>query len=56
MLNDTGSIYTGSAYSIYSRPWNFGQVKRSCLVAVPTLTRSFSLRHLFQCIKPKSQV
>ncbi|XP_069716088.1 protein-glutamine gamma-glutamyltransferase 4 [Phaenicophaeus curvirostris] len=25
VLNDTGYIYTGSAHSIYGKPWNFGQ-------------------------------
>jgi len=49
VLNDTGYIYVGSAYSIYGRPWNFGQVKHSCLVGVITLIlSSFSLRHSLQ--------
>lgn len=37
VLNDTGYIYVGSAYNIYNRPWNFGQVKHSCLVSPMTL-------------------
>ncbi|KAL2307678.1 hypothetical protein Nmel_000652, partial [Mimus melanotis] len=43
VLNDTGYIYVGSAYSIYDRPWNFGQVKHSCLVSSITL-HSFSMK------------
>lgn len=34
VLNDTGYIYVGSAYSIYDRPWNFGQVKKAVLLAI----------------------
>ncbi|NWV31401.1 TGM4 glutamyltransferase, partial [Grantiella picta] len=33
VLNDTGYIYTGSAYSIYSKPWNFGQFEEFVLDA-----------------------
>ncbi|NXI51557.1 TGM4 glutamyltransferase, partial [Chloroceryle aenea] len=33
VLNDTGCIYVGSAYSIYSRPWNFGQFEEFVLDA-----------------------
>lgn len=43
VLNDTGTIYVGSAYSIYDRPWNFGQVKHTCLVSPITLLHPFSM-------------
>ncbi|NXU42957.1 TGM4 glutamyltransferase, partial [Drymodes brunneopygia] len=33
VLNDTGYIYVGSAYSIYDRPWNFGQFEEFVLDA-----------------------
>ncbi|XP_010022365.1 PREDICTED: protein-glutamine gamma-glutamyltransferase 4, partial [Nestor notabilis] len=33
VLNDTGYIYVGSAYSIYNRPWNFGQFEEFVLDA-----------------------
>ncbi|NXU11896.1 TGM4 glutamyltransferase, partial [Pardalotus punctatus] len=33
VLNDTGYIYTGSEYSIYSKPWNFGQFEEFVLDA-----------------------
>ncbi|NXH11682.1 TGM4 glutamyltransferase, partial [Bucco capensis] len=33
VLNDTGCIYVGSAYSIYNRPWNFGQFEEFVLDA-----------------------
>ncbi|XP_030799561.1 protein-glutamine gamma-glutamyltransferase 4 isoform X2 [Camarhynchus parvulus] len=33
VLNDTGTIYVGSAYSIYDRPWNFGQFEEFVLDA-----------------------
>lgn len=45
VLNDTGYIYVGSAYNIYNRPWNFGQVKYSYLAGVMTLIRSLSFTH-----------
>lgn len=44
VLNDTGYIYVGSAYSIYDRPWNFGQVKHSCLLSPITLLHPFSMK------------
>lgn len=44
VLNDTGYIYVGSAYSIYNRPWNFGQVKHSCLVSPMTLLHPFGMK------------
>ncbi|XP_051466194.1 protein-glutamine gamma-glutamyltransferase 4 [Apus apus] len=33
VLNDTGLIYVGSSYSIYPRPWNFGQFEEFVLDA-----------------------
>lgn len=42
VLNDTGYIYVGSAHSIYGRPWNYGQVKHSCLVSHVTLLHPYS--------------
>ncbi|NXC52007.1 TGM4 glutamyltransferase, partial [Aleadryas rufinucha] len=33
VLNDTGYIYVGSAYSIYDRPWNYGQFEEFVLDA-----------------------
>ncbi|NWV79843.1 TGM4 glutamyltransferase, partial [Dasyornis broadbenti] len=33
VLNDTGYIYTGSANSIYDKPWNFGQFEEFVLDA-----------------------
>ncbi|NWW69815.1 TGM4 glutamyltransferase, partial [Climacteris rufus] len=33
VLNDTGYIYVGSAYSIYNRPWNYGQFEEFVLDA-----------------------
>ncbi|NXM72758.1 TGM4 glutamyltransferase, partial [Serilophus lunatus] len=33
VLNDTGYIYVGSSFSIYDRPWNFGQFEEYVLDA-----------------------
>ncbi|NWV67521.1 TGM4 glutamyltransferase, partial [Malurus elegans] len=33
VLNDTGYIYTGSAYMIYDKPWNYGQFEEFILDA-----------------------
>ncbi|NWV29464.1 TGM4 glutamyltransferase, partial [Origma solitaria] len=33
VLNDTGYIYTGSEYSIYAKPWNYGQFEEFVLDA-----------------------
>ncbi|NXS11598.1 TGM4 glutamyltransferase, partial [Neodrepanis coruscans] len=33
VLNDTGYIYVGSSFSIYDRPWNFGQFEEFVLDA-----------------------
>ncbi|NXX20584.1 TGM4 glutamyltransferase, partial [Podargus strigoides] len=44
VLNDTGYIYVGSAYSIYSRPWNFGQFEEFVLEACMYLLDKSELR------------
>ncbi|NXV22080.1 TGM4 glutamyltransferase, partial [Cepphus grylle] len=44
VLNDTGYIYVGSAYSIYGRPWNFGQFEEFVLDACMYLLDKSSLR------------
>ncbi|NXO60308.1 TGM4 glutamyltransferase, partial [Aramus guarauna] len=44
VLNDTGCIYVGSAYNIYSRPWNFGQFEEFVLDACMYLLDKSNLR------------
>ncbi|NXU54874.1 TGM4 glutamyltransferase, partial [Turnix velox] len=44
VLNDTGYIYVGSAYSIYNRPWNFGQFEEYVLDACMYLLDKSNLR------------
>ncbi|NXJ60209.1 TGM4 glutamyltransferase, partial [Rostratula benghalensis] len=44
VLNDTGYIYVGSSYSIYNRPWNFGQFEESILDACMYLMDKSNLR------------
>ncbi|NXK16875.1 TGM4 glutamyltransferase, partial [Arenaria interpres] len=44
VLNDTGYIYVGSAYSIYNRPWNFGQFEEFVLDACMYLLDKSNLR------------
>ncbi|NWX14609.1 TGM4 glutamyltransferase, partial [Aegotheles bennettii] len=44
VLNDTGCIYVGSSYSIYSRPWNFGQFEEFVLDACMYLLDKSELR------------
>ncbi|NXS92834.1 TGM4 glutamyltransferase, partial [Jacana jacana] len=44
VLNDTGYIYVGSAFSIYNRPWNFGQFEEFVLDACMYLMDKSNLR------------
>ncbi|NXL47074.1 TGM4 glutamyltransferase, partial [Podilymbus podiceps] len=44
VLNDTGYIYVGSAYSIYNRPWNFGQFEEFVLDACMYLLDKSNLK------------
>ncbi|NXF32895.1 TGM4 glutamyltransferase, partial [Nyctibius bracteatus] len=44
VLNDTGYIYVGSAYSIHPRPWNFGQFEEFILDACMYLLDNSKLR------------
>ncbi|NWQ92767.1 TGM4 glutamyltransferase, partial [Burhinus bistriatus] len=44
VLNDTGCIYVGSAYSMYNRPWNFGQFEEFVLDACMYLLDKSNLR------------
>ncbi|NXY88939.1 TGM4 glutamyltransferase, partial [Alcedo cyanopectus] len=44
VLNDTGCIYVGSAYSIYNRPWNFGQFEEFVLDACMYLMEKSQLK------------
>ncbi|XP_071591975.1 protein-glutamine gamma-glutamyltransferase 4 [Heliangelus exortis] len=44
VLNDTGCIYVGSSYSIYPRPWNFGQFEEFVLDACMYLLDKSELR------------
>ncbi|XP_074006972.1 protein-glutamine gamma-glutamyltransferase 4 [Numenius arquata] len=44
VLNDTGYIYVGSAYSMHNRPWNFGQFEEFVLDACMYLLDKSNLR------------
>ncbi|XP_053914952.1 protein-glutamine gamma-glutamyltransferase 4 [Cuculus canorus] len=44
VLNDTGYIYAGSAFSIYGKPWNFGQFEDSILEACMYLLDKSNLK------------
>ncbi|NWS70249.1 TGM4 glutamyltransferase, partial [Crotophaga sulcirostris] len=44
VLNDTGYIYVGSAYSIYGKPWNFGQFEEYILDACMYLLDKSNLK------------
>ncbi|NXT90060.1 TGM4 glutamyltransferase, partial [Anhinga rufa] len=44
VLNDTGYIYVGSAYSIYNKPWNFGQFEEFILDACMYLLDKSNLK------------